>query len=173
MFLKRKVTPKRRFIRFLIQATLFLLIYVMAKTWMQKDLVTGVAPAINSRDLAGKVVSLSDYQDGPVLVHFWASWCPVCELSHGAISSVDEGWPVLSVAMQSGSDAEVATYMAENDLTWHTIGDEAGLLATKFGVQGVPVSFVIDPEGNIDFREMGYSTSWGLRFRLWLSKIFS
>ncbi len=170
---KTDVSVKKRVIRLLVQATLLFLIYFLAKTWMQRDLVSGMAPEINSRDLAGEVVTLEEYRGEPLLLHFWASWCPVCKFEEGAISAVAEDWPVLTVAMQSGSDEEIRGFMQEQGLNWRTISDEAGLLSSQYGIQGVPVSFIIDAEGNIDFREMGYTTSWGLRLRLWLSKVFS
>ncbi|MGV6857784.1 MAG: protein disulfide oxidoreductase [bacterium] len=170
---KKSVSLKKRVIRLSIQATLLLLVFFLAKTWMQRDLITGAAPELNSKDIAGELVSLDQYRGQPMLLHFWATWCPVCKLEEGAISSVAKHWPVVTVAMQSGSDEEVEKFLKVQGLDWRTVADEAGLLADQYGVTGVPVSFVIDKDGAIDFREMGYSTSWGLRLRLWLSKVFS
>ena len=47
--------------------------------------------------------------------------------------------------------------------------DEDGKLATQFGVHGVPTSYILDAKGKIRFREVGLTSSWGLRLRLWLA----
>lgn len=170
MFLRSKMPTRRRILSLGAQALLMLAVYLAARAWMQKDMVSGVIPSIESQDLTGKPVSLADYRDGPVLVHFWATWCSVCEFEKGAISKVNEDWPVLSIAMQSGNTAQITNYMEKNQLDWRTIVDDTGRIASKFGVHGVPATFVVDRDGNIKFKETGITTSWGLRLRLWLSQ---
>ena len=49
-------------------------------------------------------------------------------------------------------------------------GDQ-GEIAQKFGVRGVPVSFIISPDGETAFIEKGFTTEYGLRIRLWLSSL--
>jgi thioredoxin-related protein len=48
------------------------------------------------------------------------------------------------------------------------INDPDGALAAAWGVRGVPTFFVVDSQGMIRFREVGYTTGLGLRWRLWL-----
>ncbi|MDX2464435.1 MAG: redoxin domain-containing protein, partial [Porticoccus sp.] len=74
-----------------------------------------------------------------------------------------------TVAMNSGTNLEVKKYLDERELNFPVIVDEYGEIAKRFGVQGVPTNFVIDSHGNIDFTEVGYTTSLGLRLRLWLA----
>jgi alkyl hydroperoxide reductase subunit AhpC len=56
---------------------------------------------------------------------------------------------------------------------WVTIVDNDGELARQYGVIGVPTSYILDSEGSIRFSEVGMSSAWGLRFRLWLAEKFS
>jgi hypothetical protein len=49
--------------------------------------------------------------------------------------------------------------------------DNTGELAQTFGLKGVPISFILDPNGEIKFVETGYSSEVGLRLRLWLSTL--
>ena len=44
-------------------------------------------------------------------------------------------------------------------------------MARRYGVGGVPASFILDADGRIAFHERGYTTQWGLRLRLWLAKV--
>ncbi len=69
--------------------------------------------------------------------------------------------------MQSGNAAEVSQYLLEHSLHFPVIIDEEGDLARRYGVVGVPASFVIDGLGDIRFSEVGYTTGMGLRVRLW------
>lgn len=174
MFLKRnKTSNKKRGRRLLIEALIFLLIFIGIKTWMKRDMVDGVPPPIQQADLSGQQVALADYSGKPVLVHFWASWCKVCDLERGAVDSVSKDWPVLSIAMQSGDEDAVSQFMDEKSISWRTISDESGALSSRYGIVGVPASFILNKDGEIVFSETGYTTSLGLRFRLWYADHFS
>ncbi len=135
-------------------------------------MTTGLAPDIVASDLQGEQVSLADYRGEPVLLYFWASWCKICEFEQGAVQSVSKSWPVLSIAMQSGGSFEVAKFMESKAVQWRTIADQSGDLTKRYGVAGVPALFIIDANGYIRFKETGYTTSWGLKTRLLLTRIF-
>jgi len=105
-----------------------------------------------------------------VLVYFWASWCPVCRLEQGSVSALLRDHPVVTVAMQSGSAAEVSGYLREHGLDWPVINDPDGALAARWGVRATPTFFVVDRERAIRFREVGYTSGPGLRLRLWLAR---
>ncbi len=172
IFSRKNRSTKGRIVSLLIQIMFFVGLFLLVRSWTQKDMITGPAPALTSTDLQGQQVSLSDYRGKPLLVSFWASWCKICQLEQGAISSVSKSWPVLTIAMQSGNKQEVAEFIQERGLNWRTIVDESGDLAKRFGVPGVPAHFILDGEGNIRYREMGYTTTLGLKARLWLTRTF-
>ena len=86
------------------------------------------------------------------------------------IAAISEDHKVVTIAMQSGNDQDIKDYLKEKGINFPIIVDEYGEIAKSFGVQGVPTSFVVDPQGNIDFTEVGYTTSWGLKLRLWLAE---
>jgi thiol-disulfide isomerase/thioredoxin len=152
-----------------LQLVLFLAVFLGARAWTQRDLVAGEAPPIDTVLLDGRPVSLQAYRGRPVLVHFWATWCKVCRLEQAAIQAIAEDWPVLTIALQSGDAMTVQRYLSEHSLSWDTIADPDGALAARYGVRGVPSSFVVGPDGGIRYREVGFTTPWGLRARLWLA----
>ena len=162
-FFKRKRTI------LVIEILLIIAVYLGAKAYSQRNLISGFAPEINATELSGQKISLIDRKGKPVLVHFWASWCPVCRLEEKSINAISQDHEVISIAMQSGNDMEVAAYMKENNLHFPTIIDEHGELAKQYGVRGVPSSFIIDRTGNIKFTEIGYTTEIGLRARIWFA----
>jgi thiol-disulfide isomerase/thioredoxin len=153
-----------------LELMLIAAVYFGVRAWMQRDMPSGAAPPLAGLTVQGETVRLADYRGEPVLLHFWASWCGICRLEQGSIQDIHEDWPVLTVAMQSGDAREVAEHLRAEGLDWTVVLDEEGELARRFGVRGVPTTFVIDGDGMIRFRESGYSTEWGLRTRLWLAR---
>jgi thiol-disulfide isomerase/thioredoxin len=130
-------------------------------------MVSGAAPALQGVTLAGQRYQLPAHPPRPVLVHFWATWCPVCRAEQGSIAAIAEDADVISVAMQSGPPAEVAGYVKEQGIVFPVLNDADGSISNAWGVHAVPASFIIAPDGQIQFVEVGYTTEVGLRLRLW------
>jgi thiol-disulfide isomerase/thioredoxin len=120
--------------------------------------------------LQGGGFDLAAAQAGPLVVHFWATWCPVCRLELDNIADLQPEHPVISVAMMSGSDEEIVAYLRDKDVSLPVIPDPQGSIARTWGVSGVPATFVLDEKGMIRFVAIGYTTSLGLRARLWLAQ---
>lgn len=148
---------------------LMLAIYFGVGAWQQRGLVTGPAPALAAPLLDGGHVNLAARRGTPQVVYFWGSWCPVCRLEHDTVAALAADWPVVTVAMQSGGDAELAEWLEERQLRFPVVNDPDGMLAAQWGVRAVPAFFVIDGSGTIRFREVGYTSGAGLRLRLWLA----
>ena len=110
-------------------------------------------------------------RETPLVIHFWASWCPICKLEEESIASIAEDYPVITIAMQSGTSLEVEHYLEEQGIDPTTITDPDGTIAHRFGVQGVPTSYIVDQNNKIQFSERGYTTELGLRSRIWLTQL--
>ncbi|WP_455210117.1 protein disulfide oxidoreductase [Kaarinaea lacus] len=158
-----------RGVKLVLEIALIFLVFVAIKTYMQRNLVEGVAPPVQGTLLSGQNISLQAYKGQPVLLHFWATWCPVCKLEQNSIDAISKDHSVITIAMNSGNEQEIRTFLKEHHLTFPVLVDENSIIARQFGVQGVPTSFIISPDGNIAFTEVGYTTNWGLRLRLWLA----
>ena len=169
MHAKLKSVLQIRAVKLALELVIILMVFFAIKAYMQRDLIDGPAPLIQGTLLTGQPVNLQEIKDQPVLLYFWASWCPVCKLEQDSIDAISEDHNVITVAMNSGSDLEVKAFLEENNLKFPVIVDEHGAIAAQFGVRGVPTSFIIDESGHIAFTEVGYTTSWGLRFRLWMA----
>ena len=158
-----------KWFRVLVQILIFILLAVAVRVYTQRDVVSGQAPSIVGKLLNGKQISLEDYKGAPVLVHFWASWCGVCGYEQDNIESIAKDYPVISVAMNSGTMQQVGGFMAQEGLSFPVINDPDGVIAQRYGVKAVPISFIVDGQGGIRFVETGYTTEFGLRSRLWLA----
>jgi thiol:disulfide interchange protein len=162
-----------RWRRWLGEAALVLARATAVGFWQTRHVPAGAAPAFAGR-LAGaavQTIALDEFrarhEGRAVILYFWAEWCPVCKLNEGAIDALRSDHPVLTVAMQSGDAAAVARHQATRGLAWETVVDDRGAIATRYGLSGVPAVIVLDAQGNIRFAEQGYTSGFGLRWRLW------
>lgn len=161
---------RRRWVRWLVELSIFIIIIVGIRAWQHRGMVDGVAPDFKRVALNGGQVNLADYQGKPLLLHFWASWCPMCEMEQGSITELSNENQVVTIAFQSGDGEEVQQYMERKGITdWVTVNDEDGKLAAAYGVHGVPTTYILDADGNIRFSEVGLTSEWGLYMRLWLT----
>jgi thiol-disulfide isomerase/thioredoxin len=158
-----------KWVRRIGAALAVLLVYVAVRAYQQRDLVIGLAPELAGVAVDGRSFALSG-EDRAALVYFWATWCPVCRLEHGTIESIAADWPVITVALQSGTDAELLRYLKDNGLKAATLNDHGGEQAANWGVRGMSTFFVVDRQRQIRFREVGFTSEWGLRVRLWLAE---
>ena len=164
-----KTQTKKRWLSWLVYIFLFLVVMLAANWWKTKDAATGNLSEFSGQLIDGTSFTIAEFAGEPVLFHFWATWCPICELEKGTIQSISQDYQVISIASWSEGETEVKTYMQDNQLIFPVLLDTSGELATSFGVKGVPASFILDPNGEITFVESGYTTELGLRVRLWLS----
>jgi len=170
---KNAQPKKRKWLRIFFEVAIIAALIFGIRAWQHKDMVSGVAPPFQSVLIDGKTINLEDYRGEPLLLHFWAEWCPFCKLEEGTITKLQDDWQVLTVAYQSGDREEVLKHMNKQQIqSWPTIIDQDSRLANSYGVKGVPTSMVLDGNGNIRFTEIGLTSSWGLRARLWWAKTF-
>lgn len=165
------LSKRSKWLRYTLEILLIIAVFFALKTWLQRDMMTGFAPDFSGVTQDGEHITLAQLER-PVLVYFWASWCGVCRFAQNGIEAVAQDWPVLTVAMHSGDAAQVKQYLQAHQLTFSALVDAHGQLADLYGVSAVPASFIIDADDQIRYRERGYTSAWGLRFRLWLAQTF-
>jgi thiol-disulfide isomerase/thioredoxin len=149
-----------------------LLLLLALEAFLTRAALGVVAPPIEAVTLEGAPFSLQQFKGQPAVVHFWATWCPVCELEQGMVATAAARLPLITVAMQSGSPAEVRGYLQQQGVAYPVVNDEHGQLAARYGVKAVPASFILDGKGRVRFATRGYTTGWGVRIRLWLAGFF-
>ncbi len=102
---------------------------------------------------------LSDYEGVPVVINFWASWCPPCRQESPSFERLwrrygDAGVQFVGVDIQDAvSDAEA--YVREFGLTFPNGIDPDGAITVEYGVIGLPVTFFIGSSGIVEGRWVG------------------
>lgn len=165
-----KTGPRSRWSGWAINVSLILFAFICIQWWQTRPMASGKAPDLSGQLLSGMPFELSSLEGKPVLVHFWATWCPVCKMGEGNIAQLAHGHEVITVAMQSGDPTEIGAYLSERDLAFPVLPDPYGEIASAWGVQGVPVNFILDASGTIHSSTVGYTTKPGIEARLWAAR---
>jgi thiol-disulfide isomerase/thioredoxin len=165
-------TVTRRWLRRAGEVVLLLALILAVRAWQQSGVASGPAPALTGTLLDGKPATLKAFAGRPVLVHFWATWCPICRAEQGSIDDLARRIPVITVAMQSGERNAVAEYLRKEALSFPVLNDPDAAIARQWGVRAVPASFIVDGAGQIRYVEVGYTTGVGLRLRWWLAGLW-
>lgn len=148
---------------------LFLLLaLVAALDWYRAPDARAVAVArLNTTQ--GEAVDFQA-QRQPTLLYVWAEWCGYCRHTSPAIERLHRsGQRVVSVAMQSGTDAQVHAYMRKHGLTFPVVNDPDGEISRILGV-GVTPTIAIVSDGRMRLATSGWTSEYGLRLRLWLAR---
>jgi thiol-disulfide isomerase/thioredoxin len=159
----------RRLRRWLVEGAILLLALYLVHLWQTRDSVQGPAPALSAQLLSGAPFSLETPRDKPLLIYFWATWCPVCKLTSSNIDALTDSHQVVTVAMQSGDADAIAAYLREKGLHFPVIADPQGRISSVWRVKGVPTVYLVDTHGDIRFVSVGYISTLGIKARLWLA----
>ncbi len=112
------------------------------------------------KDMKGKSVRLSDFRGKVVLLNFWATWCLPCRREMPSLERLyqsyrSRGLVVVAVSIDRASSAKVRAFAEEMDLSFPVLHDPDDLTSPRYGVIGIPYSFLISPAGRIVYRVAG------------------
>ena len=113
------------------------------------------APDFTVKDASGGDVKLSDMKGRPVVINFWASWCPPCrdEMPHFEEAYNELGADVhfMMVNLPGGSETRQRAdqFIASQGLTFPVYYDVTGEAATRYEVQFIPTTIFVDSGGHL------------------------
>ncbi|GAB7054719.1 MULTISPECIES: redoxin domain-containing protein [unclassified Paenibacillus] len=111
-----------------------------------------MAPDFTATTLDGSAVSLSDYRGKGVLLNFWGSWCEPCvsEMPRMNTAYLSGLSGVVVIAVNVGeSRGSAAEFVSKHGLKFPILLDPGGEAAGRYGVVGLPATFLIDGEGRL------------------------
>jgi len=110
-------------------------------------------PPLEFATADGRVLTLDSFKGRGVILNFWATWCVPCvrempELDRLRKDLAQDGIDVLAVSMDRGGHPKIKDfferYYIQNLPPLH---DPKGAAARALGIQGLPTTLLIDPEG--------------------------
>jgi peroxiredoxin len=163
--------PRPKLLRGLLEGALALTLFVGVRAYTLRGVASGAAPPLAGRNLDGGRVSLDDVRGRPVAVHFWATWCGVCNAENKSVTALARSGTVIAVATSSGDAAAIRAKMTKDGLSFPVVIDPDGTIAAAWGVTRFPTTFFLNREQRVRTVESGYTTELGLRARLALAGI--
>jgi cytochrome c biogenesis protein CcmG/thiol:disulfide interchange protein DsbE len=135
---------------------------------LNKEPITGLsgvtmvnrpAPDFTLETFNGDTLSLQDLQGRPVIINFWASWCPPCRIEAPLLErtwrAYKERGPIfIGVNIQDRKE-DALNYIREFDITYPNGPDPTGEIAIDYGVSGLPVTFFVSKRGEVVRRWVG------------------
>jgi len=144
-------------------------------------LMTILANAISfykSQDLSQKPLAIQSFKlinnqrykiadKKPIMIHFWATWCPTCKLEASNINFVAKHFEVITIAVKSGNNNTLKKYLDEHNYTFKIVNDKNGNLSSQFHIAGFPTTFIYDKNKKLLFSDVGYTSTLSLYLKMW------
>jgi peroxiredoxin len=119
------------------------------------------APDLSFHSIRGEAIRLADFRGHPVMVTFWATDCRTCLVEIPEFDRLQKeyarrGFRLIAIAMSYDVPSRVLSLVRETGLGYTVALDPQGRLAAGFGgVEFVPVTFFIAPDGKITGKIVG------------------
>lgn len=111
-------------------------------------------------DMNGSSVRLSKFRgDRPVLLYFWATWCPYCITVKPEIAKLRDRvgrseMEILGINVGGADSLEkVKKYQEGHPVSWPILFDGEGKVTKAYGVQGIPLFVLVNKEGHVVYRD--------------------
>lgn len=145
-------------------------VFFAVHAWQTRDLPIDQAAPATVLPLLDGGAAQSAFRAGEAgIVYFFAPWCRVCRASIDNLDDlVADGripWAT-TVALDYADAAEVRAFIERTGVTLPVLLGDGGT-AADWSIRGFPTYYIIDAEGRIHSRSVGYSTWLGMWFRAW------
>jgi thiol-disulfide isomerase/thioredoxin len=118
------------------------------------------APGFTASTFDNKPVSLADYRGKVVFVDFWASWCSPCRQSLPMYDKLAGEFPTTEftvIAINVDEDvADGKKFLSDHPVKYITVQNPQGDIPKAFGLSGMPSSYLIDRDGKVRQRYVGF-----------------
>lgn len=157
-----------------LDVALILAVFLAIHAWQTRNLpVDEPAPETLLALLDGGGVASAVVPGKPGIVYFFAPWCVYCKTSIDNLDKLVADGAVAwgsAVALDYGDRSEVEEFIENTGVSLPVLMGNGGTVS-DWGVRGFPTYYVIDAEGRISSRSVGYSTWLGMWVRAWMAKL--
>jgi cytochrome c biogenesis protein CcmG/thiol:disulfide interchange protein DsbE len=120
-------------------------------------------PDIVLPSVSGETVALSQYKGRVIMLNFWATWCPPCQMEIPDFIDLQkelgpEGLTIIGVSVDEDRISYVKAYSEERKINYPVLyaGDDMEAVADAVGgIRGIPTTFLIDRDGRVVEKVVG------------------
>jgi peroxiredoxin len=160
-------SPLKRWLRRGVEAALFVALLYGITQWQSRGMLASgrPAPEFALTSLSGQTYRLEDLRGRRVVVHFWATWCPVCKNNiplFNLIAPYYQKDPIfLAVAVDGQNRHKVAAVAEDKGITYPVLLGSPKI-GRQYRVSKYPSTYFINEQGRITAQDSGFLTPLGL-----------
>jgi thiol-disulfide isomerase/thioredoxin len=113
-----------------------------------------MAPSWSLYDAEGNLVSSKDFAGKPLIIHFWATWCPYCKKLQPGLDRLfekyqDQGLQMIAISLLEEEGAKPQETLTARGMSFKTLVGGDSVAMEKFFVRGTPTTFFINAKGQV------------------------
>ncbi len=156
------------------------LVFFVACSEKKADVAEGIlAPNIDVSDArTGQALDVSHLKGKVVFVNFWASWCPPCKEEMPSIEALyrelmkNDAFVMITILYKDEAKTAM-NYMQAFSYTFPLFTDNNGISAKRYGVTGVPETYLIDKKGTLRKRVIGPADWYSAEAKAYINSLLS
>lgn len=161
---------KNKKLSLLLQILLFIVIFIAALSWQQKDMLANDEPieSFMLKDLNDQPHTLFNApEDKKTLLYFFAPWCSICRISMPSLNTLNkEKVNIYVIALSYDSKEQLKTFMQDIDYQGLVLLGNPKI-ARQFKISAFPSYYLLNEEHKIIHKGLGLSSSIVLWWHTW------
>ena len=137
--------------------TFFTVIFLTTLSFAQDEAKTAKLPMMPQWQLyneAGQLVKSSDFLGKPLVIHFWATWCPYCKKLQPGLDKLyqkyqADGLQMIAVSIREDEGARPQKELDNRGMSFKTLINGDDMARNLFNVSGTPTTVFIDKAGHV------------------------
>ena len=119
------------------------------------------APDFALKNAKGEIVTLASLKEKVVVINFWATWCGPCRAEiPGFLDVYDDykskGLEIVGISLDSDGWESVEPFVNKYDITYPVVLGNRETIRNYGGINAIPTTFIVDRNGNIAVRHVGF-----------------
>ena len=168
--MKFKIT-KKKVISYTLQLIILLVVVYGIQQWQTRNLLSNksAAPSFSLQTLSNKIIEYKGANNKKTILYFFSPWCSVCKITSMNINSLrrardKSALNIYAVALSWKSKQEVEKFAQKHSLNVPVLlGDSS--ISKDYKISSFPTIYIIDKNGIISHRLVGFTTGVGLKLR--------